>query len=277
MLVKNTIEKRRARVLKAGANARKTFPNELELRALARSVMKRQLHPVIILPDNIVLDGECRLRGLMLEDPDFEMDVIVVEKELAPGEIGELQLISALHSTSLRPYDQAVAIKEWVQHNPNASMKELADKIDRDSSMLGKLNSLWKTVPIVVKAAEEGKIGVMAWHQISLLPESEQFGLLQLHLAGAPAAQIAAISLAKRRQAASDKPEPKVTKGKFPLTKAKATVQISGDGLTISLVIDLLTDLLKEAKAGQSQGMDIKALTALLVAKAKEKPKVEQP
>ena len=57
MLVKNTIEKRRARVLKTRPQVRKTFPPEAELRALARSVIKRQLHPFIILQDNVILDG----------------------------------------------------------------------------------------------------------------------------------------------------------------------------------------------------------------------------
>lgn len=111
-LVKRSIEKRRARLLNAKPQARKTFPSEAELRLLGRSVIKRQLHPLIILPDDFILDGECRWRGLMLENPDFECDVIVVDGELSPAEVGELQLISALHSTGLAPYDQAVACKD---------------------------------------------------------------------------------------------------------------------------------------------------------------------
>src|SRR5260370_52858 len=59
-LVKKSVEKRRARVLKTRPQVRKTFPSEAELRSLARSVMKRQLHPLIIMPDDTILDGECR-------------------------------------------------------------------------------------------------------------------------------------------------------------------------------------------------------------------------
>src|SRR5439155_26760854 len=95
-LTKRSIEKRRARVLKTRPQVRKMFPPEADLRALARSVMKRQLHPFIVLPQDIILDGECRWRGLMLENPDFEVDVIVVERELAPAEVCELQMISAM-------------------------------------------------------------------------------------------------------------------------------------------------------------------------------------
>ncbi|HEY7314604.1 MAG TPA: hypothetical protein VH643_34970, partial [Gemmataceae bacterium] len=67
-LVKKSVEKRRARFLKTRPQVRKTFPPEADLRSLARSVMKQQMHPLIILPDDTVLDGECRLRGLMLEN-----------------------------------------------------------------------------------------------------------------------------------------------------------------------------------------------------------------
>ena len=45
MLMKKSVEKRRARVLKTRPQVRKTFPPEAELRSLARSVIKRQLHP----------------------------------------------------------------------------------------------------------------------------------------------------------------------------------------------------------------------------------------
>src|SRR5262249_25031985 len=52
---KRAVEKRKARDLKVRANVRKTFPPETELRALARSVMKRQLHPFVILPADFIL------------------------------------------------------------------------------------------------------------------------------------------------------------------------------------------------------------------------------
>src|SRR5258708_6072057 len=77
MLVKRTIEKRRARDLKATPQVRKTFPAEEVLRQLAKSVMTRQLHPLVILPSDVILDGECRWRGVMLVQPDHEFDVIV--------------------------------------------------------------------------------------------------------------------------------------------------------------------------------------------------------
>ena len=177
MLVKNNIEKHPVRDLKVRANARKTFPTEEELKALGRSYMKRPIHPLVILRDLTLIDGECRTRGIMLIDPNHPVDCIYVEKELAPAEITELQMISAMHSTSL--------------------------KIDRDPSTVSVLNALWKCIPAAIEAAEQGHIGPKAWHQISLLPPSDQGGLLEMYLSKMPAAQIADISRKLRKPASA--------------------------------------------------------------------------
>jgi hypothetical protein len=263
MLVKRSVEKRRARVLKTRPQVRKTFPPEPELRALARSVMKRQLHPLIILPDDAILDGECRWRGLMLENPEFELDVIVVDRELTPCEVCELQLISAMHSTSLSAFDQALACKHWTDQNPGATAKELAAKIDRDPSMLTRLNSLWKTIPDVVKAAEEGRIGPKAWYQISLLPQTEQAGVLELHLAGAPAGQVAEFCRRKRTCAT-----PAVKLARVKIAMPEATLVVSGKELSMAGVVEVLNETLKEARKAVDQ-YDVKTWVRMMADKAK--------
>jgi ParB family transcriptional regulator, chromosome partitioning protein len=268
-LVKKAVEKRRARVLKTRPQVRKTFPPEVDLRALARSVMKRQLHPLLILPDETILDGECRWRGLMLENPEFEVDVIVMDHELAPGEASELQLISALHSTTLTAYDQAVASREWMERNPGATAKELAEKIDRDPSMLTRLNSLWKTILPVIKAAEENKIGPKAWYQISLLPQADQLRLLELYLSGMPSGQIAKLSR-KQRTPASAAPTVKVAKIRCPLGSG-AIVQISGQGISLNDAIEAAQEWVKEAKKASEQGLDAKTFERVCKDKAKVK------
>jgi hypothetical protein len=262
-LLKKSVEKRRARVLKTRKQVRNTFPPDPELRSLARSVMKRQLHPLIILSDDTILDGECRWRGLMLENPEFEVDVVVVDRELAPAEVCELQLISAMHSTSLSAYDQALACKAWTDQNPGATAKELAEKIDRDPSMLTRLNSLWKTIPAVVKAAEEGKIGPKAWYQISLLPQSEQAGLIELHLAGAPAVQIAEFCRNKRTTAT---PAVKLSRVKIAMPQG-ASVVLSGTALGMAEVVDLLSETLKEARKAVDQ-YDVRTWQSMMKDKA---------
>jgi hypothetical protein len=259
MLVKRTVEKRRARDLKVRANVRKTFPPEAELRALARSFMRRAIHPLIISVGNVIYDGECRHRGLMLENPDFEADVIVVDRELTPAEVCEIQMISAMHSTSLSSYDQALACKEWMTQNPGATAKQLAEKIDRDASMVGILLSLWRCTPAVIEAAAQNKIGPKAWKQISFLPEEEQSGLLELHLAGMPAAQIAEISRKKRNGSAVVAQG--VTRLKSAIPGRKATLQIVFEqDTTLEGMIEAVQEWVKIAKKESDRGSSAKTL-----------------
>ncbi|OWK42102.1 Chromosome (plasmid) partitioning protein ParB / Stage 0 sporulation protein J [Fimbriiglobus ruber] len=233
---------------------RKTFPAEETLRALARSVMKRQMHPLIILTSDYLIDGECRFRGMMLENPEFEFDVICVDHEVSPAEIKEMQLISAMHSISLTVYEQALACKEWMEQG-NGTAKELAEKIDRDQSLITKLLSLWKTIPEVMKAAEEGHIGLKNWYSISLQPECNQLGLLQMYLSKMPVAEIEAKSRKMRKPAATG--TQKVTRIKCPVPGKSSTVLVSGAGVTFDEFIETLNDLVKLAKRENEKGTSI--------------------
>jgi hypothetical protein len=259
-LVNKAVEKRRARVLKTRPQVRKTFPPEPELRSLARSVMKRQIHPLIILPEDTILDGECRWRGLMLENPEFEVDVIVADRELTPVEICEMQMISSMLSTGLTAYEQALACKVWMDQNTGATISKLAEKIDRDASMVTRLNSLWTTIAPVVKAAEEAKIGPKAWYQISLLPQSEQPALLDLYIAKAPANQIAEFCRKKR---ASEAPAVKASKVKCVLP-SKVTVVVSGEGVSLDESIDALAEAMREMKRARDLGYTAKTFAAAM-------------
>ncbi|WP_020472422.1 ParB/RepB/Spo0J family partition protein [Zavarzinella formosa] len=265
--LKRTVEKRRARDLKARPQVRRTFPAEEILRNLARSVLTRQLHPLIIMPGDIILDGEGRWRGMMLESPDFEFDVICVDRELTPSEIGELQLISAMHSTALNPFDQSVAIRDWLAQNAGSTAKELAIKIDLGQAMISKLNSLWGTIPSVIKAAEEGKIGPSAWYQMSLLPQSEQNGLLQMHLSGLPSAQIAE-AVRKARQPAKPASTVKLSRIRLPLPTG-CVVLVTGEEMDGDGLVDALSSALEAAKKGNKEGIDVKTLSRVLADKAK--------
>jgi hypothetical protein len=271
-----SVEKRRARDLTVRPQVRKAFPPESDLRALARSVMKRQLHPLIILPGNIILDGECRWRGLMMESAEHEVDVIVVDRELSPAEVCELQMISALHSAVLEPPDQALACSEWMDQNPGATAKELAQKIDRDPSYIIRLLSLFKCIPAVQKAAlEERSIGPKAWYQISLLPETEQPGLFEMYRSGMSSAQITEISKTKRNGAPKPEQAAKVAKFKGVMPSG-LVVQVNGQEIDIAGLIQLFKDLASQAEKASKEGCDAKAFMALLQARAKDQAKVKK-
>ena len=118
--------------------------------------------------------------------------------------------------------------------------------------------ALFDTIPSVREAAQAGKIGPAAWYQISLLPQSDQGGLLELHLSGLPAAQIAEISR-KKRQPASNGASVKVSRIKCLVPGKGATVVVSGKAISLADMIEAITELLKEAKkASKPPGLDAK-------------------
>jgi ParB-like chromosome segregation protein Spo0J len=262
MLVKNTIVKHPARDLKVRANVRKCFSSDEELMALARSYIARPIHPLIILPDKSLADGERRWRGLMMIDPDHPVGCLTVDKELSPSELTELQLLSALHSETLNPFDQAVAIKEWTAQNAGATSKSLADKIELSGGWLTKLSSLWGCIPPVVEAASQGKIGPKAWYPISLLKEpADQQGLLSMHLSGMPGEQIASLSRAKRKAPAAEGETKTASRTKCIVPGKDATLQISaGSSMTLDQMIEVAKEWVKRATRASENGWNAKTL-----------------
>jgi len=262
---KKAVEKRRARDLKKRSNVRTSFPCEDDLLRLGRSVIARQIHPLVILTDGSILDGECRHKGVMLIDPDHELDCIAVEREPSPAEICELQLISAMHRNALTPFEQAMACLDWKAKAPDATAKQLADRLDRDASMIGKLMTLGTCIPAVVDAAREGKIGPAHWSSISLVPAERQAELLMMALAGGNAKAIGAASLRMRNGSA---PAVRVGKIKCPLPSG-ATIQITAPSITLDDAIEAVQEWLKEAKRASEQGLDAKTLQRVMGDKAK--------
>ena len=106
-----------------------------------------------------------------------------------------------------------------------------------------------------MKAAEEGKIGVKAWNQISLLPEAEQEGLLAMFLAGMSTSQ-AADAARKSRGATTKSATVKVSRVKCPVPGTGATV-VTGEALSLSDMIEAVAEILKLAKRENEKGIDV--------------------
>lgn len=254
--IKRAIEKRRARDLKPKPQVRKSFPAEEVLRQLAKSVIKGQIHPLIVW-ENIILDGECRWRGMMLENPDFEFDVIPVDRDLSASEICLLQLNSSNHSNLLSAYDLAAGCKALMDQSPGATAKEISEKIDMDQTRLSKHLSLWKTIPPVIKAAEEGKIGVTDWHEISKHPEAAQAGLLAFKLSGATRDQL--VKAGKNPPAKTTSSlTVKLSRARYPVGSTGVVVTVSGPDMTLSQYIESLQAALDAARKSSRENLDIR-------------------
>jgi ParB-like chromosome segregation protein Spo0J len=247
-------------------NIRHDPGDEDELRRTGRSYFKRPIHPIICRPDGTVIDGARRIRGMLLEGKeDAEVDVLIVDEDLTPQQIAKLQFLSAVHRADLPPYDKCMAAIGFKDANPGMSNKQLAEEeLDIDPSMLTRLLALKDCVQQVQQALKEEKIGIKAMYEISKEPSELQPAALAVKLNGVSAEELGRQGR-KRRTATF----PTVRAGKVKVCLSSGTtVTLSGRDLSLLDVVEELTAVLKEAKDGVKDNLDVKTWQAVMRDKA---------
>lgn len=234
-----------------------------ELLALARSWLKRAVHPIVCRPDLTVADGNRRLEGLDLLG-ETEVEVFVTDEELTEGDMTQIALTTTIHRADLTHYEKYVACKELLELNQWQG-KELAEYLHLDPSTVTRLLSPSKLVPEALEALREGKLDLSSAYAVSKLSPDDQPGLLALKLSGATRDQI---ERAGRKKRVSATPAVRASKIRIALTSG-ATVTITGDDMTLDDAIKAVKDATKEMVKGRDQGLDAKTLVAVCRDKAK--------
>jgi len=243
---------------------RKSF-DESELRALGESLKKKQIVPVLTRPDGTFIDGH--RRGLAAKLAGLEkLDVIISDELLTKAQIMEIQLVNAMHRADLKPFEEYVGCKDWLAMNPNATVKELAAKIDKDASMLTRVLSLSRCVPAVQAAAAAGQLGPSEWYAIAKVPEAEQEAMLTAKLGGASRDEI---EQRGRKLRTGEAPGIKVNRLRIPLGAQGKSVTIAGENLSLEDCIETLVETLKFARKAQSENLDGKTWVQVMKQKAK--------
>ncbi|HYV37933.1 MAG TPA: ParB N-terminal domain-containing protein [Gemmataceae bacterium] len=246
-------------------NPRKSFVTE-GLRELHDSLAKKQLVPLLAKPDGTILDGWRRWCAAMLDGKPERLDVVITDEPLTPGQVKEIQLVTALHRADLKPYEQFVGCRDWLALNPGATAKDLAARIDRDPSMVGRILALAKCVQPIQQAAADGKLGPSEWYAISKVPEGEQQAMLAAKLAGENRDQL---ERRGRQLRNGEVPAIKVNRLKIPLGQGRS-VTIVGSNLTLDDAIEMLQDMLKFARKAQGEKLDGKTWVQVMKLKTKQ-------
>lgn len=241
---------------------RKDFPEE-ELRLLGESLKKRQLVPLIARKCGMLVDGERRWRAAKLAGVK-RLDAILLDDNASESDVREMQIITALHRADLTSYEVYCGFQEWLKAHPGATAKELATALDRSEASVSRTLSLSKCICCVQQAAAQGKLGLKDWYAISQVPPEQQEAMLLAKLNGASAEQLERM----RRKPSGSTVRTSRVKCLMP-SGVVVTLVGDGDGLTLDDVIQTLTDLLKEAKKANDQGLDSKTFTAVMKDKAK--------
>jgi ParB family transcriptional regulator, chromosome partitioning protein len=258
------LEKRRASTLKKNPyQIRKNRP-DIYLRTLGESVITKQIHPLVIRPDGTIIDGDGRHLGVMMLDPNFELECISTDEDLTPAQIIEIQLVTALHRSGLSGYEQYLACKNWTEITPGGKLQDLAVKIGRDPGMVTKLMSLSDCIDAVKEAAAAGLLGVSDWYSISKVPEDEQLRLLAAKLNGSNRNELARQSTKIRN---GNKPDVKVHRLKIDLSSG-ITVTVAGKGITLDGAIDATAEAHKVMERGRRDGLTAATITKVAADRA---------
>ena len=192
------------------------------------------------------------------------MQVIITDREMTESEILLIQLTENMQRTDLSNNEKFLAVEEYKRLNPSWQLKDLAAHLKLDPSTLTRIQSPARCTPAWREALAAGKVGLSDCYAASLVAVAEQDELLKRKLAGASRDELARISRQKRKG-----PETSVRLSRVKIVMPQgATVVLTGQELTMSDVVDLLGETLKEARKAAEQ-YDVKTFQSMMRDRAK--------
>ena len=242
--------------------ARKHF-SETELLSLGNSMKSLgQLQPVGAKPDGTLLWGERRWRAAQLVGLK-ELQVIITDKPLSDTQIRLIQLTENMQRADLSGYEKWLACAELMCMNPQWQMKDLAEALHLDPSMVTRLLSPSKCIEAAQEALAAGKIGISDCYALAKLDQADQPAMLALKLSGASRD---AIEQAGRRSRNGKSASVKLARVKIAMPEA--TLVITGKELSMAGVVELLSETLKQARRAAEQ-YDVRTWQSMMKDKAK--------
>jgi ParB/RepB/Spo0J family partition protein len=236
-----------------------------KVRQRGESMLARgQLQPVAATEDGRMIFGHGRFLAAKA------VGIKTLEVKIYPASLTdtEFRLIKAaenLHRNELTGYQKWLLCADLMCGNPPWQMKDLAEQLHLDPSMVTRLLSPSRCIPAWQEALAAGKVGISDCYAASKLGEAEQSELLRLKLAGASRD---AIEQAGRKSRNSKATEIKLSRVKIAMPQG-ATVVITGKELSIAGVVDLLTETLREARKAAEQ-YDVKTFQSMMRDKARK-------
>lgn len=235
-----------------------------ELKRLGESMKSLgQLQPVGAKADGTVLWGHRRLLAARLVGISA-LQVIITDRQMSDSEIRLIQLTENMHRADLSGYEKWLACSELLSMNPAWQMKDLAQHLSIDPSMATRILSPSRCSPAWQQALKEGKVGISDCYAASKLEPEAQADLLALKLSGASRD---AIEQAGRKTRKGTTPAVRLSRVKIAMPQG-AMVVVSGNELSMSDVVELLVETLKEARKAAEQ-YDVKTFQSMMKDKSK--------
>ena len=238
--------------------------DEADLQRLGKSLIERQIEPLQAKSDGIIIDGWRRWLAAMKVGLE-KLDVIITDQPLTDNQLRSIRLTSFFHKADLTPAEKWQACAELMAANPTWGMQDLSRLLHIDPSMVTRLLSPSKCIVPWQDALKSGQVGISDCYCASKLPEEEQAGLLALKRSGASRDAIEQAGRKKRNGTMAT--QVKVSKVKIAMPGG-VTIQITGKDLSMAEIVDLLAEILKEARKCAEQ-YDVKTFQSMMKDKAK--------
>ena len=193
-----------------------------------------------------------------------------LEVKLFPSTLTDTQfkLIRAaenLQRKDLTGYQKWLLCSDLLRDNAAWQLKDLAEHLHLDPSMVTRLLSPSKCTEAAQNALRAGTIGISDCYEFSQESPDRQAELLRMKLTGASRRAIKDVRR-KHRDAAAGAVT--VSRVKIAMPHGAAVV-VSGRGLSLTGVVELLAETLKEARKAAEQ-YDVKTFQNMMKDKAKK-------
>lgn len=254
--------------IKRGQNDRLADSPALEeaaIRSLAESIRSEGLlHPPVVTEDLELAAGFRRLDAMEKHLGWTECEVRVIPGPLTETKKRIIRLTENLQRADLTAPEKSLSMVGLLELNPGWTNKELAIHTHLDASSVTRYVAYRNGTPEVQKAYLAGQIDLTRMYAIVKLPQEKQNEALALALAGASRD---AIEQSGRKARAASTPTVRMSKVKIAMPQG-ASVVVSGPELSMSDLVELLSETLKEARKAAEQ-FDVKTFQAMMRDKAK--------
>lgn len=238
--------------------ARRFFDPE-ELRSLGESLKARQIQPLVARPDGTIIAGERRFRAAQMAGLR-DLLVIISEEPMSESEIRILQISENLHRAEMLDIEKFRACEELMKLNPGWTLRDLSRYLKLSESTITKYLSPLRCIPEIVKALEDGRIGITSCYELSRVEPDKQRSLLEMKLSGTSRD---AIAVYRRRERHNQTDQPKIKRITCPLPSG---IQVVASGRMISLddLITALAEAQSAARKARDQGLDARTFSAVM-------------
>ncbi|WP_020472331.1 ParB/RepB/Spo0J family partition protein [Zavarzinella formosa] len=220
------------------------------------------LQPLLVTPAGRLLAGHRRLLAAKAAGLETA-PVIVTDRLLSDSEIRLIQLTENMQREDLSGHEKWLACSELMTMNPQWSLKNLAECMHIDASMVTRILSPSKCVAAWREALRLGKVSISDCYAASKLDENDQAGLLELKLSGASRDRLEEAGRQKRVAA----PAVRISRVKC-LLPSGVQVVVSGDGVSLDESIDALNEAVREMRRARELGFTAKTFSAAMKDKA---------